>query len=84
MEDFSASFASGGITAALIALIYTGIKIMQRSRCHSDSKCCKVDIDAEVQKKKTERAELVSIIIEQLRGERERQEGELDKLASRL
>ena len=79
MTDFSASLASGGITAALVALIYTGIQILKRSRCHSDSKCCKIDIvsEAELQKKKTERDELVSVIVERLREERAREdEGE--------
>ena len=75
MEDLTGSIASGGITAAVIALIYTGIQIMKRSRCHSDSKCCKFDIEsaAELQKKKTERDELVSVIIERLREERLRE-----------
>ena len=68
MGDFSNQMASSGLTAALIGLIYAGIRIMKRSSCHSDSKCCKFDIsrDEEIERKRTERDELVEIIVERL------------------
>ena len=77
MSDIGASVATGGITAALIALIYTGIQILKRSRCHSNSACCEFEVDreAELQKKITQRDELVAVIVKTLKGIKDEEVG---------
>jgi len=85
MEGLGANVATGGITAALVGLIYTFVQILKRSRCHSNSACCEFEVDrvAELQKKITERDELVSVIVKTLKGikkqeEEDGEEGEVE------
>ena len=78
MEGLGANVATGGITAALVGLIYTLVQILKRSRCHSNSACCEFEVDriAELQKKITERDELVSVIVNNLKWIEKQEEGE--------
>ena len=68
--------ASSGLTAALIALLYTGIKIIQRSRCSSHNSCCDFSISrAETERQeRSKNAELVEMVLKQLRAERAMEE----------
>ena len=78
MVDFETTMASSGLTAAAIAVIYAGIKILQRIRCSSHNKCCDFSISrAETQRQiSAEVLELVMAKLKEAEEEGEKPEGE--------
>ena len=70
--EIEQGLVGGGITAAVVGLIYGVKKMMERSSCHSDTSCCQVDIAALVEdqvRQKTERdqGKLIEIVLGELR-----------------
>ncbi len=76
--DFETGLAGGGITAAVVALIYGFKKLMERSSCHSDNSCCQVDIAAieeQVrQKPQRDQKDLVALVLLELKKDREKED----------
>ena len=66
MPDMNETLAGGGITAALLALLYGIKKMIQRSRCRSHNECCELDIERENERKETERATIVEMVLQKL------------------
>ena len=67
--DFQTGMAANGLTAALIGLVYAVTRLLKRSKCHSSTACCEIDIER-AEREKTERDhKLVEVVIAQLRAE---------------
>ena len=77
--DFGASMASSGLTAALVGLIYAGIQLFKRSRCASHNECCDIDIARAETERHEKSAELVQLVLAQLRREKKNDESEETK-----
>ena len=78
-SEFQTGMAANGLTAALIGLVYAVTRLLKRSKCHSNSACCEIDIERE-EREKTERDhKLVEVVIAQLRAEaaREGEQGQI-------
>ena len=74
--DVETGLLGGGITAAVVALIYTLKKVVERSKCHSNSGCCELDIQRQVEehyRQQTERdmGKLIDLVVKQLKEEKE-------------
>ena len=75
-SEFQTGMAANGLTAALIGLV---TRLLKRSKCHSNSACCEIDIER-AEREKTERDhKLVEVVIAQLRAEaaREGEQGQI-------
>lgn len=69
--ELTDGLAGGGITAAIVALIFAVKKLMERSSCHSDTSCCQLDIAAVVEEQVRQRTErdqqdLVELVLQRL------------------
>ena len=74
--DIETGLLGGGITAAIVGLIYTIKKVVERSKCHSKSGCCELDIQRQVEeqvRQQTERdmGKMVELVVKQLKEERD-------------
>ena len=68
-SEFQTGMAANGLTAALIGLVYAVTRLLTRSKCHSNTACCEIDIER-AEREKTERdSKLVEVVIAQLRKE---------------
>ena len=68
-SEFQTGMAANGLTAALIGLVYAVTRLFQRSKCHSNTACCEIDIERAEREKTQRDHELVEIVIAQLRSE---------------
>lgn len=65
-SEFQTGMAANGLTAALIGLVYGLTRLLKRSKCHSNTACCEIDIER-AEREKTERDnKLVEVVINQL------------------
>ena len=74
--DVETGLVGGGITAAIVALIYTLKKVVERSKCHSNSGCCEFDISRQVEeqvRQQTERdmGKMIELVVQKLKEEQE-------------
>ena len=74
--DVETGLLGSGITAAIVALIYTIKKVVERSKCHSNSGCCELDIQRQVEeqvRQQTERdmGKMIELVVKQLKEERD-------------
>jgi uncharacterized protein YjaG (DUF416 family) len=74
--DVETGLLGGGITAAVVALVYTIKKVVERSKCHSNSGCCELDIQRQVEeqvRQATERdmGKMIELVVKKLREEGE-------------
>ena len=72
--EFTDGLMGGTITAAIVGLVFAVKKLLERSSCSSDSKCCHLDIAAAVEsevRKNTQRdqKELVAMVLAELKKE---------------
>ena len=68
-SDFQTGMAANGLTAALIGLVYAVTRLLKRSKCHSSTACCEIDIERAEREKTQRDHELVQVVIAQLRSE---------------
>ena len=72
--DVGNGLVGGGIVGGLVALIWGIKKMLERSSCHSDSGCCKIDIDRMVEEHVRQRTErdadrMIELVIRNLKKE---------------
>ena len=72
--DVETGLLGGGITAAIVALIYTLKRVIERSKCHSNSGCCELDITRQLEetvRQQTERDldRIIALAVKKIREE---------------
>ena len=74
-SEFQTGMAANALTAALIGLVYATTRLLKRSKCHSNTACCEIDIERAEREKTQRDQELVQVVIAQLRSEAAREGG---------
>ena len=74
--DVETGLVGGGITAAIVALIYTVKKVIERSKCHSNSGCCEFDISRQVEEQVRQQTErdmdkMIELVVKKFREQEE-------------
>lgn len=67
-NGWGGTLAGAGITGALVAALYAGIKILKRSRCASHTGCCDLEVDRAETERRGKMDAVMLQVLEDLRG----------------